>query len=255
MDRVMFSKRKNIKYSYGVGRTEFVCLEINISQDSDFFNRVLTYAQRITPNLNKGAANTSKIRTDNIIEIDNKSGLIPELACEEMLSWLYGSDNVKKPSNMSSHNQIDIMIGGKTIEVRSSCVRNGIDFAIFAPDKNNNYDSYFDVIGPYSNGYKPGELVKDYYIRVLYEIDKKEFNSLFTEKYFKLFITGGATKDMMNDTMKYKIKHLIPAGGEVEIESNYRVIPLAKSLDAMEFFDILEKENLQLKKRNRIPWR
>ena len=41
MDRVMFSKRKNIKYSYGVGRTEFVCLEINISQDSDFFNRVL----------------------------------------------------------------------------------------------------------------------------------------------------------------------------------------------------------------------
>lgn len=60
---------------------------------------------------------------------------------------------------------------------------------------------------------------------------------------------------MMNDTMKYKIKHLIPAGGEVEIESNYRVIPLAKSLDAMEFFDILEKENLQLKKRNRIPWR
>ena len=244
MDRVMFSKRKNIKYSYGVGRTEFVCLEINISQDSDFFNRALTYAQRITPNLNKGAANTSKIRTDNIIEIDNKSGLIAELACEEMLSWLYGSDNVKKPSNMSSHNQIDIMIGGKTIEVRSSCVRNGIDFAIFAPDKNNNYDSYFDVIGPYSNGYKPGELVKDYYIRVLYEIDKKEFNSLFTEKYFKLFITGGATKDMMNDTMKYKIKHLIPAGGEVEIESDYRVIPLAKSLDAMEFFDILEKENL-----------
>lgn len=78
MDRVMFSKRKNIKYSYGVGRTEFVCLEINISQDSDFFNRALTYAQRITPNLNKGAANTSKIRTDNIIEIDNKSGLIAE---------------------------------------------------------------------------------------------------------------------------------------------------------------------------------
>lgn len=45
MDRLMFSKRKNIKYSYGVGRTEFVCLEINIPQNSDFFNRVLTYAQ------------------------------------------------------------------------------------------------------------------------------------------------------------------------------------------------------------------
>lgn len=65
MDRVMFSKRKNIKYSYGVGRTEFVCLEINISQDSDFFNRALTYAQRITPNLNKGAANTCLAALDS----------------------------------------------------------------------------------------------------------------------------------------------------------------------------------------------
>lgn len=80
MDRVMFSKRKNIKYSYGVGRTEFVCLEINISQDSDFFNRALTYAQRITPNLNKGAANTSKIRTDNIIEIKSSCFFIRKLS-------------------------------------------------------------------------------------------------------------------------------------------------------------------------------
>lgn len=255
MEQVTFSKRTNKKYSPGVGRDEFVCLEVNIPKKSDFFKRVLTYANMITPNLNKGGANTSEERTDDIVEIDNRSGLIAELACEEILSWLYGKNNVSKPSNMSSHNQIDIMIGGKTVEVRSSCVRNGIDFAIFAPDKKNNNDSYFDVIGPYSNGYKPGEIEKDYYLRVLYEVEKKQFDSLLMKEYLRLFITGGATKQMMNDPLKYKVKHLIPAGGEVEIESDYRVIPLAKSLDATEFFDTLEKENMHLKKLRRIARR
>lgn len=197
----------------------------------------------ITPNLYKGGANSSEERADDIIEIDNKSGLIAELACEEILSWLYGKNNVTKPSNKSSHNQIDIMIAGKTIEVRSSCVRNGIDFAIFSPDKKNGNDSYFDVIGPYSNGYKPGE------------VEKKQFDSLLMKEYLRLYITGGATKQMMNDPLKYKVKHLIPAGGEVETEADYRVIPLAKSLDVTEFFDTLEKENTQLKKLRRIARR
>ena len=75
------------------------------------------------------------------------------------------------------------------------------------------------------------------------------------KEYLRLFITVGATKQMMNDPLKYKVKHLLPAGGEVEIESDYRVIPLAKSLDATEFFDTLEKENIQLKKLRRIARR
>lgn len=252
MDQVVFSKRRNGKYNPGVGRDEFVCLEVNIPRRSDFFKRVFLYAQAITPNLNKGGANTSEERPNDIVEIDNVSGLIAELACQQILSWLYGADKVSKPSNMDSHNQIDIKIGEKTIEVRSSCVRNGVDFAIFAPDKKNNNDSYFDVIGPYSNGYKPGEIEKDYYLRVLYEVEKKQFDSLLAKDYLRLYITGGATKEMMMDSQLYKVKHLIPAGGEVRIESDYRVIPLAKSLDAIEFFDTLEKENVQLKKIRRI---
>jgi len=255
MEQVIFSTRKNKRYDTGVGRNEFVCIEVNIPQKSAFFQRVMTYAQRISPYLNKGGANTSEIRPEEIVEIDNKSGLIAELACEEILVWLYGSDNVRKPNNMSSNNQIDIIIGEKTIEVRSSCVRNGVDFAIFAPDKKNGNDSYFDVIGPYSNGYKPGEIAKDYYLRVLYEVEKKHFNSLLMREYLRLYITGGATKEMMNDPQKYKIKHLIPAGGEVEIESDYRVIPLAKSLDAVEFLEVLERDNSNLKKRRSVARR
>ena len=255
MEQVIFSTRKNKRYDTGVGRNEFVCIEVNIPQKSAFFQRVMAYAQKIYPNLNKGGANNSEIRSEEIVEIDNTSGLIAELACEEVLVWLYGSDNVRKPNNMSSKNQIDLIIGEKTIEVRSSCVRNGVDFAIFAPDKKNGNDSYFDVIGPYSNGYKPGEIEKDYYLRVLYEVEKERFNSLLTGEYLRLYITGGATKEMMNDPQKYKIKHLIPAGGEVEIESDYRVIPLAKSLDAVEFLEILERDNSSLKKRRSVARR
>ena len=59
MEQVTFSERINKKYSPGVGRVEFVCLEVNIPRKSEFFKKVLAYASMITPNLNKGGANTS----------------------------------------------------------------------------------------------------------------------------------------------------------------------------------------------------
>ena len=48
---------------------------------------------------------------------------------------------------------------------------------------------------------------------------------------------------MMQNKEYYQIKHLVPAGGQVQVESDYRVIPLGKSMDAIEFFDTLSKEN------------
>ena len=83
-------------------------------------------------------------------------------------------------------------------------------------------------------------------MRVLYECDKRNFLDLLKKPVVRLFITGGATKKMMNDSQYYQIKHLMPAGGQVKVESDYRVIPLAKSLDINEFFSILERENEKL---------
>ena len=62
--------------------------------------------------------------------------------------------------------QIDLKVisNNKKIEVRSSFPRNGIEFAICHPS----YE--FDVIGPYSNNYKPGEIQKDYYVRTLFHL-------------------------------------------------------------------------------------
>ena len=56
-------------------------------------------------------------------------------------------------------------------------------------------------------------------MRVLYECDKRNFLDLLKKPVVRLFITGGATKKMMNDSQYYQIKHLMPAGGQVKVES------------------------------------
>ena len=243
-DRIKFSLRKNPLRRNYVERHEFTCLEVNIPVGGNWMKRVFCRAEQIVPKLNAGQANSSEKREMSIVEIDNLSGIIAEAACQEVLEWRYGKGSVIKPRNDTSYNQIDLeLYNEKTIEVRSSCVRNGIDFALFARNKENPDEQYFDVIGPYSNGYKKGEDYKDYYMRVLYVCDKKNFMDLFEEPMLRLYITGGATESMMVDSDYYQLKHLTPAGGQVKVESDYQVIPLAKSLDIKEFFAVLEEEN------------
>lgn len=244
MEQVRSVLLKNKKQKYDIERETFLCIELNIPNDGEWMRRVSAYAEVICPNLNLGQANTSKKRLMSTVEIDNLSGVIAESACDSVLRWQFGDENIIKPPADNAVNQIDIKLNtGKTIEVRSSCVRNGIDFAVFTRDKNNTAQQYFDVIGPYSNGYKPGEHLKDYYMRVLYGCDKKQFMTLLDKPVLTLFITGGATKAMMLDKNFYQNKHLVPAGGQVQVESDYRVIPLGKSLDAKEFFEIISLEN------------
>lgn len=227
-----------------IQRTGFTCLKLSIRRNSDWLRRTRLYADEIVNNLNLGQANTSEQRTSDIVKIDNLSGIIAEKACEKILRWQYGEDIVIETTSESAVGQIDIKLNtGRTIEVRSSCVRNGIEFAVYAKDKHNPGQQYFDVIGPYSNKYKPGECLKDYYMRVLYWCNKKDFMSLLSKNVLNLYIMGGATKKMMNDPNIYQIKHLIPSGGQVEVESDYRVIPLGKSLDARQFMSVLEREN------------
>jgi hypothetical protein len=232
--------RKNtFNNGYGIDRKSFRCIELNIPTTGDWMLEIKEKAKKIEGKLNAGQANTSEERDATTIEIDNLSGLIAEYACDAIFRLYLGKDNVLKPASESSKNQIDIALieGKKTIEVRSSCVKNGIDFALFATPTPGTGKQYFDVIGPYSNGYKPGECEKDFYMRVLFCCEKKSFLSLLDQPILKLYITGGATKEMMNDPSIYQIKHLIPAGGDVDVESDYRVVPLGKSLDIADFIE------------------
>lgn len=246
MDKQIIQQvRNSTEYNgYKIDRKTFRCLEINIPTSGEWLRRIKEKAEEVEGKLNAGQANSSEERDALTIKIDNLSGLIAEYACDEILRIYIGKDKVIKPSSASAKNQIDIALskGKKTIEVRSSCVKNGIDFALFATSAPGTKKQYFDVIGPYSNGYKPGECEKDYYMRVLYCCEKKNFLKLLEQPTLKLYITGGATKEMMNDTSIYQIKHLVPAGGEVEVESDYRVVPLGKSLDIADFIEKIKAD-------------
>lgn len=253
MEQVSYVRLQNSGAAFNIERETFTCMKLRIPRNGKWMRDVIAYAEGILPNLNMGQANTSEQRTPDIVEIDNLSGIIAEMACRTILEWQYGDKRIRKPSVLTSLNQIDIRLDTeRTIEVRSSCVRNGIQFAVFTRDKENPKQQYFDVIGPYSNGYKPGEQLKDYYMRALYHCDKKDFMSLLSQPVLELFITGGATKEMMCDSTVYQNKHLLPSGGQVWTESDYRVIPLGKSLDVKQFFEILERENNLIQKRSDI---
>lgn len=246
-ERICCSDRRNT-LAAGTDRLSFCCLEVNIPKKSRFMERAYARVRETLPHLNRGQANTSAVRDKVTVESDNCLGIIAELACLEVLNWRYGKEKelFRSSESNTSLNQIDIrLFNGKTMEVRSSCVRNGLDFALFAVDRQNPGKQYFDVIGPYSNGYKPGELLKDYYMRVLYECRKEDFRKLLADEqpYLRLYITGGATAEMMQNENIYQIKHLLPSRGQVDRESDYRVIPLSRSLDIREFFCMLEMEN------------
>lgn len=250
--RINCERRQNPGFAYSVERKSFMPMEINIPRDSDFMKRAWKEAGRILPKLNRGQANSSEIRDLTTVELDNLSGIIAEMACKEILDWEYGKEKVERQESETSYNQVDLRLyNGKTIEVRSSCVRNGIDFALFAKKDQESKGQYFDVIGPYSNGYKGGESYKDYYMRVLYVCDKHDFMKLLGQPFLNLWITGGATKAMMMNPDIVQEKHLTPAGGQVKVESDYHVIPLSKSLDIAEFFQILEAENKEMHRRPR----
>lgn len=228
-----------------IERNDFVCLRVQIPKASGFYERVVQQANEIYPHLNIGGANSSEAREPSTVEIDNLSGIIAEEACRVVLKHMLGRDCLLSTESNTSKNQIDIKLKTeRTIEVRSSCVRNGIVFAVLTKNKENDGQQYFDVIGPYTNGYKPGESYKDYYMRVLYHCDKKKFmETILGGDEIVLYITGGATQAMMKNPDYYQIKHLTPAGGQVQRESDYQVIPLGKSLDFREFIEVIKREN------------
>lgn len=234
--------KNTMNKDYSIKKKESICLEVVVSTESEWYKKVYEIAKKIEDKLNPGQANSSEIRDEDIVEIDNLAGVIAEYVCYDVLKFeLEGDKTVEKPSSKGSFNQIDISLaeGKKTIEVRSSCVKNGIEFALFAKPKGETEEQYFDVIGPYSNEYKPGEALKDYYMRVIYCCEKQEFIEKVKEKELQLYITGGATREMMEDPQVRQIKHLKPEGGEVKVESDYYVVPLGKSLDYKSFIEII----------------
>lgn len=201
------------------------------SEDKDLMDLLRTKAEELARQVNPGAANNSMHeRSPERILADCIAGVVSEYFWK---LYLNSEENVVSETEFDdASRQIDLKVisNNKKIEVRSSFPRNGIEFAICHPS----YE--FDVIGPYSNNYKPGEIQKDYYVRTLFHLyNPTDIISMISADSFKVYLTGGATWDMMIDTDYSKNKTLLPDFGLGVIQkASYRVVPFSKSKDTRE---------------------
>jgi len=90
----------------------------------------------------------------------------------------------------------------------------------------------FDIIGPYSTGYKPGETAKDLYLRTLINQPVARFDP---HRAHTLLFAGGAEREFMEQ-----------CGYETTFDQqNARYLavkPIAKARDAVEIVDVMRRQ-------------
>jgi len=224
-------------------KKDFYCCKIVFapktnSYDRHILNRLIKRGTGLAKKVNPGAANDASISRDyDRILINSIAGLTAEYLWKAFLNLTSIDTIVIETEMVDIAKQIDLITikNNLTIEVRSSFPRNGISFAICHPKYQ------FDIIGPYSNDYKPNEIQKNFYARTLFPFDFSEFNKLIKEDDFTVYLTGGATWEMFEDNKITKKKSLIPED-EITIDrlstkSEYLVIPFSNALDSIELFN------------------
>ena len=109
----------------------------------------------MNPNGANGLSRSAEVQHKNKL-----MGFLAEKAVYDILREKFGSV-VYRREKQDIKNQVDIFCGTKTVEVRSSQVKDGIEAALF--DIRNNGDSRYHLIGSYTNSYKIKEIIKDFY--------------------------------------------------------------------------------------------
>lgn len=224
-----------------IGRSMYRCVRVrpNFAQAAEEWEYVRSQSQSLVERLNPTEANNGKRRDMDTRWKDALAGVIAEVVCMRFLNFAFGSEFNVRPQAYSAINQIDLKTsGGQTIEVRSSFVRNGVPFALFAKNPKTGRQ-YFDVIGPYHNsGYKvKNEICKDYFFRVLYKGDKEDFcERAIRADDFEVYIIGGVNRAMMQDPAVCYFKYMIPPQEDKQAKKGeYSAVPIGKALDIVEF--------------------
>jgi hypothetical protein len=210
------------------------------SEDKNLIDRIIDSGNRLAKQVNSAAANmSSNTRTSERIINNSVAGILAEYCWKKFINTRANDNIVDYTEFNRAATQIDLktLKSNKLIEVRSSFPRNGLEFAICHPVFE------FDILGPYSNQVKPAEIQKDFYTRTLFHIPKgKTFMELLTGENFKVYLTGGATWEMMIDNNVSKNKHLLPEdsiGASEQQESLYRVVPFSKAKDTIEIYELI----------------
>lgn len=240
-----------IKYTFNYSTDE---------SDKLLLSNFIKKGEALAAKVNPGAANDGRQKRDATkIRQNCIAGLLAEYLWKDFLNRK--KITVEETEMEAASTQIDLRViaNGKKIEVRSSFPRNGIDFAICHSTKE------FDVLGFYSNDYKPGEIKKDYYLRTLFHLAVERYwekdaqtripiveklEEKMKKDGFEVFLTGGADWKMMIDDTFSQEKHLIPedemSPSRLQSKSSYRVVPFSKALDTYDIFERINAEQKEI---------
>lgn len=226
------------------GRT-FVYEEFNFGYDSDVGDKKLldtltADGQRLADSVNPTLARDASRRRDYETILRNSiAGVIAEYC------WRYHLRSQAQKANTrvslesgvfeSVDKHVDIIIAyedgsSKTIEVRSSFPYTGLQNAVCR---------VFDIIGWYVNPVKTQEIRKSYYVRTLYAFRSEEFSERLRSSSFSAFLTGGATRTLLEKGPHSRDKQFIPYDDIDAMLSSklgvYRVVePIKNAYDTSE---------------------
>ncbi|MBI9008449.1 MAG: hypothetical protein JEZ05_00330 [Tenericutes bacterium] len=220
---------QGITKSYNMVKVRF---DRRNEEDLAILQAIETEAKKLAPSVNKQAASeTEKTRDTETLYANALAGMLSEHAWKHYLNSgvLQNGVTVSSTESKTSINQIDLLSSnGKTIEVRSSGVKNGIKFALC------NSEHMFDILGPYTNGVKPTAIYKDIYLRTLFNYDLSKLVTIFKENIIIVYLLGGATKSMMQDPTVYEIKSMKKDDPNGPEGSEYYSIKYSKALDTIQ---------------------
>lgn len=211
--------------------------------DRSLLDDLIAQANRQAGTVNSGAANQGATSRPLAIKIvDSFAGLLAEYCWKYFINLIAIDVVVTETQMVTARTQIDLRVlkNNKSIEIRSSIVRNGILFAITHPEY------AFNLIGPYENEYKPHEGQKSYYLGALLDFsgEKKDFldfvRATNKESKLKVWLVAGATRDMM---IKDGVEKGMAAGDTAAGNSKYKTMKVTNSLDAIAVAKLIISES------------
>jgi len=207
----------------------------DIHQDSELINNFKIEGEALARRLNGTLArDSSRTRDFDTLKANAIAGVISEFVWRHYLRDFIDKEglslSIKEAPLTDLRNQIDIIVvypdrSSKTIEVRSSFPYTGIK---------NGICRVFDMLGWYANEVKTMEVRKDYYVRCLFPYKTSDFLNILGNK-FDAYLTGGATRAMLETSEYARDKEFIPYDEMVQENikmTKYRVIePIINAQD------------------------
>lgn len=225
---------------------DYVVVEFRFSDfGDDDKEKIKQDAEELSKKANKKGANSGKERTKKVVENDAYAGVLAEFATVYYLNSL-NLGIAYRPEVTDLSNQVDVEWKfneklSKTIEVRSSFVKHGLDFGLFVIDKSTN-QPYFDIIGPYyQKEYKKDyEQKKDLSARVLFEKTKYDVKHRFIENDEPFYLIGFLSGEKLINLNYHK--SLTERDATNLVSGDYYVAPINQIWDIAEFKGILPKK-------------